>query len=408
MHFDLPKMVFMAKTSIRDLDLKNKTVFIRVDFNVPLDPSGKEITSDKRIRASLPTIQYAIEHGAGVVLGSHLGRPKGKKNPSMSMAPVAARLSELLGKNVVLAPDSVGPEVTKLKPAPGEVLLLENLRFRPEEEANDPEFSKQLASLADIYINDAFGSAHRAHASTVGIASYLPVAAAGILMDREIEWLTKVTRDPERPCVSLLGGAKVSDKIEVIENLSRVVDHLLIGGAMAYTFLKAQGKPIGRSLVEPEKIDLAKRLLTSTGGKILLPVDHVVVREVKPGAPSEVVEEIGPDQIGVDIGPATVKRYSELLATAATIIWNGPMGIFEMPPFDKGTVELAKAVANSGAVSVVGGGDSEKAIKSAGVSDSITHVSTGGGASLEFLGGTELPGVVALTDRAEAAERAPA
>jgi phosphoglycerate kinase len=408
MQADLPKMVFMAKMSIRDLDLKNKTVFIRVDFNVPLDPSGKEITSDKRIRASLPTIQYAIEHGAAVVLGSHLGRPKGKRNPTMSMAPVAARLSELLGKNVVLAPDSVGPEVTKLKPAPGEVLLLENLRFHPEEEANDPEFSKQLASLADIYINDAFGSAHRAHASTVGIVSYLPVAAAGILMDREIEWLTKVTRDPERPCVSLLGGAKVSDKIEVIENLSRVVDHLLIGGAMAYTFLKAQGKPVGRSLVEPEKVDLAKRLLASTEGKILLPLDHVVVREVKPGAPSEVVEEIGPDQIGVDIGPATIERYSEVLATAATIIWNGPMGIFEMPPFDKGTVELAKAVANSGAVSVVGGGDSEKAIKSAGVSDSITHVSTGGGASLEFLGGTQLPGVVALTDRAEVAERAPA
>jgi len=404
----LPKMVFMAKMSIRDLDLKNKTVFIRVDFNVPLDPSGKEITSDKRIRASLPTIQYAIEHGAAVVLGSHLGRPKGKKNPSMSMAPVAARLSELLGKNVVLAPDSVGPEVAKLKPAPGEVLLLENLRFHPEEEANDPEFSKQLACLADVYINDAFGSAHRAHASTVGMVSYLPVAAAGILMDREIEWLTKVTRDPERPCISLLGGAKVSDKIEVIENLSRVVDYLLIGGAMAYTFVKAQGKPTGRSLVEPDKVDLAKRLLASTGGKILLPLDHVVVREVKPGAPSEVVQEIGPDQIAVDIGPATVQRYSELLKTAATIIWNGPMGIFEMPPFDKGTVELAKAVAGSGAISVVGGGDSEKAIKSAGVADSITHVSTGGGASLEFLGGTQLPGVLALTDRAEAAERAPA
>jgi phosphoglycerate kinase len=401
-------MVFMAKMSIRDLDLRNKTVFIRVDFNVPLDASGKEITSDKRIRASLPTIQYAIEHGAAVILGSHLGRPKGKKNPTMSMAPVAARLSELLGKNVVLAPDSVGPEVAKLKPAPGEVLLLENLRFHPEEEANDQEFSKQLGSLADVYINDAFGSAHRAHASTVGMVAFVPVAAAGILMDREIEWLTKVTRNPERPCIALLGGAKVSDKIEVIENLSREVDHLLIGGAMAYTFLRALGKSTGRSLVEPDKVDLAKRLLESTGDKIILPLDHVVVREIKAGAPSEVVEEIGPDQIGVDIGPATIERYSELLSKAATIIWNGPMGIFEMPPFDKGTVELAKAVAQSGAISVVGGGDSEKAIKSAGVSDAITHVSTGGGASLEFLGGTELPGVLALSDRAETAERAPA
>jgi phosphoglycerate kinase len=401
-------MVFMAKMSIRDLDLRNKTVFIRVDFNVPLDASGKQITSDKRIRASLPTIQYAIEHGAGVILGSHLGRPKGKKNPAMSMAPVAARLSELLGKNVVLAPDSVGPEVAKLKPAPGEVLLLENLRFHPEEESNDPEFSKQLASLADVYINDAFGSAHRAHASTVGMVACLPVAAAGILMDREIEWLTKVTRNPERPCIALLGGAKVSDKIEVIENLSQVVDHLLIGGAMAYTFLRAQGKPTGRSLVEAEKVDLAKRLLASTGNKIVLPLDHVVVREIKAGAPSEVVEEIGPDQIGVDIGPATIEKYAKLLSKAATIIWNGPMGIFEMPPFDKGTVDLAKAVAESGAVSVVGGGDSEKAIKTAGVSDAITHVSTGGGASLEFLGGTQLPGVLALSDRAETAEHAPA
>lgn len=392
----------MPKMSIRDLDLRNKTVFIRVDFNVPLDPTGTEITSDKRIRASLPTIQYAIEHCAAVILGSHLGRPKGKKNPTMSMAPVAARLAELLGKKVVLAPDCVGPEVAALKPHPGEVLLLENLRFHPEEEENDPEFSKQLASLSDVYINDAFGSAHRAHASTVGMVGYLPLGVAGFLMDREIEWLTKVTRNPEKPCVALLGGAKVSDKIEVIENLSHVVDHLLIGGAMAYTFLRAQGKPTGRSLVEPDKIELAARLLDSTGNKILLPDDHVIVREIKPGAPHEVVTEIGPDQIGVDIGPKTTERYAEVLRNAATIIWNGPMGIFEMPPFDTGTVELAKAVASSGAVSVVGGGDSEKAIKVAGVSDSITHVSTGGGASLEFLGGTQLPGVLALTDKEEA------
>src|SRR3954454_12758618 len=393
-----------TKLSIRDLDLENKVVFIRVDFNVPLAPGGQEITSDKRIRASLPTIRYALDHGAAVILASHLGRPKGKPNPEMSLKPVAGKLQELLAQPITMAPDCIGPQVEAMLPKPGGVLLLENLRFHPEEEANDPEFSKQLASLADIYINDAFGSAHRAHASTVGMVGYLPVAAAGTLMDREIEWLTKVTRNPERPCVALLGGAKVSDKIEVIENLSRVVDHLLIGGAMAYTFLRAQGKPIGRSLVEADKVDLAKRLLESSGEKILLPVDHVVVREANAGAPSEVVEEIGPDQIGVDIGPATVERYSKVLRKAATIIWNGPMGIFEMPPFDNGTVELAKAVAASGAVSVVGGGDSERAIKSAGVSDSITHVSTGGGASLEFLGGVQLPGILALSDRTETAE----
>jgi phosphoglycerate kinase len=389
----------MPKMSIKDLDIKDKIVFIRVDFNVPLASNGKEITSDKRIRASLPTIQYAIEHCAGVILASHLGRPKGKKNPEMSLAPVAARLSELLGRPVAMAPDSVGPETAAMKPKPGEVLLLENLRFHPEEEANDPEFSKQLASLADIYINDAFGSAHRAHASTVGIISYIPVAAAGLLMDKEIEWLTRVTTNPERPCVALLGGAKVSDKIEVIQNLIKVVDKLLIGGAMAYTFMRAKGEPTGRSLVEDDKIELAKQLLQSAGDKIVLPVDHVVVREVKPGAAHETTPSIGPDQIAVDIGPKTIEKYAELIRGAKTIIWNGPMGIFEMPPFDAGTVALAKAVADSGAVSVVGGGDSEKAIKTAGVADRITHVSTGGGASLEFLAGVKLPGIAALLDK---------
>lgn len=388
--------------SIRDLDVKDKTLFIRVDFNVPLSADGKEITSDKRIRASLPTIQYAIEHCAGVILGSHLGRPKGQRNPGMSLAPVAARLSELLGRPVAMAIDCVGAEVAAMKPKPGEVLLLENLRFHPEEEANDPEFAKQLASLADLYINDAFGTAHRAHASTVGMVSYLPLAAAGFLMDREIEWLTRVTRNPERPCVALIGGAKVSDKIEVIENLSKVVDTLLIGGAMAYTFLRAQGKPSGKSLVEEDKIGLAKTLLASTGGKIRLPVDHVVVEQIKPGTPHQIVKEIGPQQIGVDIGPETIAQYAKEIAGARTIIWNGPMGIFEMPPFDKGTVELAKAVAGSEAVSVVGGGDSEKAIKNAGLSDQISHVSTGGGASLEFLSGLELPGVTVLTEKASA------
>lgn len=394
-------MSIMAKLSIKDLDLRDKTVFIRVDFNVPLGPGGKEITSDKRIRASLPTIQYALEHSAGVVLASHLGRPKGKRNAEMSLTPIATRLSELLGRPVKMAPDSVGPEAVALKPKPGEVLLLENLRFHPEEEANDPEFSKQLAAVADLYVNDAFGSAHRAHASTVGIASYLPLAAAGLLMDKELEWLTKATKNPEHPCVALIGGAKVSDKIEVIENLLKVVDKLLIGGAMAYTFLLSKGEGTGKSLVEPDKVGLAKQLLEANSDKLVLPVDHVVVRAVKPGADNEVVKTIGEGQIAVDIGPETIAEYSKIIGGAKTVIWNGPMGIFEMPPFDKGTVALAKAVADSGAISVVGGGDSEKAIKSAGVTDKITHVSTGGGASLEFLGGVELPGVVALTDKAE-------
>jgi phosphoglycerate kinase len=303
-----------------------------------------------------------------------------------------------------MAPDCVGGAVAAMKPKPGEVLLLENLRFHAQEEANDPEFSKQLASLADVYVNDAFGSAHRAHASTVGMIAYMPQAAAGLLMDKELEWLTKATKNPDRPCVALLGGAKVSDKIEVIQNLMKVVDTLLIGGAMAYTFLKSQNLPTGKSLVEAEKVDLAKQLLAEAKGKILLPDDHVVVREVKPGAENRVVAEIGPDDIAVDIGPKTIEKYAKAIQGAKTVIWNGPMGIFEMPPFDKGTVALAKAVAESGAVSVVGGGDSEKAIKSAGVTDKITHVSTGGGASLEFLGGVELPGVAALTDKAAAAK----
>jgi phosphoglycerate kinase len=389
----------MPKLSIRDLDLRGKTVFIRVDFNVPLAPGGKEITSDKRIRASLPTIQYALDAGAAVILASHLGRPKGKRNPEMSLAPVAARLSELLGRPVKMAPDCVGTEVKALKPKPGEVLLLENLRFHAEEEANHPDFARELASMADVYVNDAFGSAHRAHSSTVGIIAHLKQAAAGLLMDRELEWLTKATKNPDRPCVALLGGAKVSDKIEVIQNLMKVVDTLLIGGAMAYTFLRAQNLPTGKSLVEEDKIDLARQLLGQAKGKLLLPEDHVVVREIKPGAAHEIVEQIGDGQIAVDIGPKTISKYQQIIRGAKTVIWNGPMGIFEMPPFDKGTVGLAKAVAESGAVSVVGGGDSEKAIKSAGVSDKITHVSTGGGASLEFLSGIELPGVAALSEK---------
>ncbi len=394
-----PYFVTMPKVSIKDLDLNGKTVFVRVDFNVPLAPGGQEITSDKRVRASLPTIQYALDHGAGVILASHLGRPKGKPNLEMSLKPVAVRLAQLLGRPVKMAPDCVGPEVEKMRPAPGEVLLLENLRFHAEEEKNDPGFSKQLAALCNVYINDAFGSAHRAHASTVGMIGFVREAAAGLLMDKELEYLTKATRHPDRPCVAILGGAKVSDKIEVIENLMKVVDQLLIGGAMAYTFLKAQSKPVGKSLVEDDKVDLAKQLIARSGGKILLPTDHVVVAELKEGAPFEVVSNVPDGKMGVDIGPETVAAYSAVIGKAKTIIWNGPMGVFEKPPFDRGTVALAKAVAASGAVSVVGGGDSEKAIKSAGVSDKISHISTGGGASLEFLAGIELPGVAALPEK---------
>ncbi len=389
----------MSTLSIRDLDLQNKRVFMRVDFNVPLAPGGKEITSDKRIKASLPSIQYALDHGAALILASHLGRPKGKPNADMSLAPCADRLSTLLGKPVAMAPDCVGPQVESMLPQPGQVLLLENLRFHPQEEKNDPAFSRQLAALCDVYVNDAFGSAHRAHASTVGMIAFVKQAAAGLLMDKELEYLTKVTKNPERPCVAILGGAKVSDKIEVIQNLMKVVDRLLIGGAMAYTFLRARGETTGKSLVEEDKIDLAKELLAASGDKIMLPVDHVVASELKAGAENEVVDRVPDGKMGLDIGPKTIEAYSKVIASAKTIIWNGPMGVFEMPPFDKGTVALAKAVALSGAVSVVGGGDSEKAVKSAGVADKISHISTGGGASLEFLGGVELPGVAALTQK---------
>jgi phosphoglycerate kinase len=388
----------MSYQSIRDLDLNGKRVFIRVDFNVPLDhvDGVMKITSDKRIKASLPSIQYALDHGAGVILASHLGRPKGKPNAEMSLKPVAQRLEELLGRPVKMAPDCVGPEVEAMKPAPGEVLLLENLRFHAEEEKNDREFAKKLVALCDIYVNDAFGSAHRAHASTEGMIQFVPQAAAGLLMERELKYLGMATRNPARPCVAILGGAKVSDKIEVIENLGKIVDRLLIGGAMAYTFLKAQGRSTGRSLVEDDKVDLAKKLLADLGDRLMLPLDHVVVSEIAAGAANETVETIPTDKIAVDIGPKTIDAYAKAIAGAKTIIWNGPMGIFEKPPFDKGTVALAKAVADSGAISVVGGGDSEKAIKAAGVAGEITHVSTGGGASLEFLAGMELPGVAAL------------
>src|SRR5712692_5939168 len=296
----------MAKLSIKDLTLDGKRVFMRVDFNVPLLAGGQEISSDKRIRASVPTIRYALDHGAGLILASHLGRPKGKPNAEMSLKPVAKRLEELLGRPVAMAPDCVGPQVDAMLPSPGGVLLLENLRFHPEEEKNDAEFSRQLASLCDVYVNDAFGSAHRAHASTVGMVAFVSQAAAGLLMEQELKYLTMVTRHPERPCVAILGGAKVSDKIEVIENLMKIVDKLLIGGAMAYTFLKAQGLPTGESLVEEDKIDLAKNLLAELGERLMLPVDHVVVSEIAAGADFEVVDTIPEGRIAVDIGPKTV------------------------------------------------------------------------------------------------------
>jgi len=389
----------MPKLSIRDLDLKGKRVFMRVDFNVPLSEDGQQITSDKRIKASLPSIQYALDKGAGLVLASHLGRPKGKPNPTMSLKPVAARLSELLGRPVAMAPDCIGAEVEKMLPKPGEVLLLENLRFHAEEEKNNPEFSQQLAKLGDIYVNDAFGSAHRAHASTEGMIAYLKPAAGGLLMEKELEYLGKATANPERPCVAILGGAKVSDKIEVIENLLKFADQLIIGGAMAYTFLAAQGKPTGKSLVESDKIELAISLLERSGSKILLPVDHVVAAELAENAPNEVVETIPDGKMGLDIGPKTCEIYAAAIRKAKTVIWNGPMGVFEKKPFDAGTVAVGKAIAESGALSVVGGGDSEKAVKAAGVADKMSHISTGGGASLEFLSGLVLPGVAALTDK---------
>ena len=389
----------MSKLSIRDLDLKNKRVFMRVDFNVPLVPGGQEITSDKRIRAAIPSIQYVLAHGGSLVLASHLGRPKGKRNPEMSLKPVAVRLEELLGRRVHMAPDCIGTQVEEMLPASGEILLLENLRFHPEEEANDPEFSKKLAALCDVYVNDAFGTAHRAHASTVGMIQFVPKAAAGLLMEKELEYLGKAITNPERPCVAILGGAKVSDKIEVIQNMLKVVDKLLIGGAMAYTFMKAKGQETGKSLVEDDKIDLAKDLMESAGSKLMLPVDHAISPEFTGGGEPVYRAVIPADQMALDIGPETVEEYSSIIAAAKTVIWNGPMGVFEKPPFDRGTVALAKAVADSGATSIVGGGDSEKAIKSAGLSDRISHISTGGGASLEFLSGIELPGVAALTEK---------
>jgi len=395
----------MPKLSIRDLDLKGKRVFMRVDFNVPLS-DAQEITDDTRVRASLPSIQLALERGARLILSSHLGRPKGKPNPKMSLRPVAVRLSQLLGKPVTFAPDCVGAQVEEQAAAlrDGEVLLLENLRFHPEEEKNDPEFSRRLAALAEVYVNDAFGSAHRAHSSTEGITKFLSPCAAGLLMEKELEYLGKAVESPERPYTAIVGGAKVSDKIELLQNLMKFADTVLIGGAMAYTFLKAQGVEVGLSKTEDDKLDLARDLLQFAERrtiKLRLPSDHVVAEKVDPSAAAEVVNvaSIPADRMGVDIGPATRAEYAREIACAKTIVWNGPMGVFEIDQFAQGTLEVARAVAASSAVSIVGGGDSVAAIAKAGVESKITHISTGGGASLEFLSGMTLPGVAALTEK---------
>jgi phosphoglycerate kinase len=391
----------MSKLSIQDLDLKGKKVFVRVDFNVPIK-DGK-VTDDLRIREALPTIRYGMDHGAILLLASHLGRPKGKPKPEFSLAPAAERLSALLGKNVTFVPECIGPEVEKAVAAakPGDVLLLENLRFHPEEEANDPEFSKKLAAQTPIYVNDAFGSAHRAHASTEGITHFVEKAAAGFLMEKELRYLGGALESPQRPFIAILGGAKISDKIEVIENLLGKVDRLLIGGAMAFTFLKSQGKSIGKSLCEEDKLDLARELMARAQSRIALPTDAVVSSGMDDEASAHTVPagQIPDGEMGLDIGPKTSAEYAEIIRSAKTIVWNGPMGVFEKDAFSSGTVNVAKAVAESKAVSVIGGGDSAAAVAKAGVADRITHISTGGGASLEFLAGQILPGVAALNDK---------
>jgi phosphoglycerate kinase len=402
----------MPKLSIKDLDLANKRVFIRVDFNVPIK-DGK-VEDDTRIRASLPTIHYALENGASVILASHLGRPKGTRVDKYSLKPAADCLSQLLGKPLQFADDCVGEEATakssNLKP--GEVLLLENLRFHPEEEKNDDLFAKQLAELCDVYVNDAFGSAHRAHASTAGITKYVSKAAAGLLMEKELDYLGRAINEPEHPFVAILGGAKVSDKIPVINALiDRGVDKILIGGAMAYTFLKAEGFTVGKSLVEDNMLQTAldiKGRAEEKGIAFLLPTDHQVVDSYEPIKGQQIVAKTIPIEftniglVGMDIGVETVAHFAAALADARLVIWNGPMGVFEEPPFDEGTIGLANAVADAsdrGAIVIVGGGDSVSAVTKAGVADRVTHISTGGGATLEFLAGEELPGVSALTDQ---------
>lgn len=397
----------MNKLTIDKVELKGKRVLVRVDFNVPLD-ENLNITDDIRITESLPTIKKIVAEGGKAILMSHLGRPKGGPNPKYSLKPTAKRLGELLGKEVKLAPDCIGAETKAMVDAMknGDVLILENVRFHAEEEKNDPEFAKQLAELGDVYINDAFGSAHRAHASTEGVTKFIKTSAAGYLMQKELDYLGGAITNPKRPYVAILGGAKISGKIDVINNLLGKVDTLIVGGGMAYTFYKAEGKEIGTSLLEAEKIDLAKEVLANakkSGIKFLLPKDVVVASEFNNDSPSTVVsvDAIPADKMGLDIGPETVKLFSAELANAKTIVWNGPMGVFEMDNFAKGTNAIAQALVDAtakGAITVIGGGDSAAAITKAGLKDKVSHVSTGGGASLEFLEGKALPGVVALND----------
>ncbi len=394
----------LTKLTIEDLDLKGKRVFIRVDFNVPLD-ENLNITDDRRIRSALPTINYAIDEGAKVILASHLGRPKGKPDPRYSLAPVAKRLKRLLNKEVIFAPDCIGPQVKNIveKMQPGDVVLLENLRFHEGETKNDESFAKELASLADYYVNDAFGTAHRSHASIVGVPKYLP-AAAGFLLKKEIEYLKGVVNNPIRPFVAILGGAKVSGKIGVLENLQSNVDKVLIGGGMAFTFIKAMGYEVGDSLVEEDMLETAQRIrkkLKEKGVKFYLPVDCVIAQSLEPGAETKIVPtlEIPKGWKALDIGPATARLFAEAIENAKTILWNGPMGVFEIDAFSRGTFAVARAVADAYALTIVGGGDTDLAVHRAGVSDSISFISTGGGATLQLLEGKELPGIAALSDK---------